>query len=265
MPSVLELSDADPAATLAITGVTSVPGPLPSARAAFAAAAAVIEALGAESTEPPLQIIGDFVIPPIDGPPSRDFQTLHFDFGLPLIPAAAGDVARYTALHVPAETPASEARTRLVPLDALLAQRAWPGREELLRRFAAYGESHGAWAHCDGYTEGSLARIIEAASGGVPVLPSVKLNADFLCGNEFPSLAAEDDFFAARGLSVGEVSIELTLEPGAVMIFDNLVLAHGRRGTRRAGELRQRVFGYRAVSTSGQRELRDRVLAAFGS
>jgi hypothetical protein len=257
---VLTLSDLEPAATLATSGVTAIPGPL-ATRAAFAAAAAVIE----EAHPRPLEIIGDFVIPPVDGPPSRDFQTLHFDFGVPLVPAPATDVALYTALHIPAAMPRSAARTRLVRLDALFAQRTWPDREKLLRRFAAYGDSHGAWDHSAGYTEGSLARIVEAAGADVPVLPSVKLSPDFLCGNEFSSLAAELDFFAAHGLAVDDAQIEVTLEPGAVIVFDNLVLAHGRRGTRRPGELRQRVFGCRAAAPSGQREIRDRVLAAFGN
>jgi hypothetical protein len=155
LPSVLGSADVHPAVALAESGVTVMPGPLSTA-AAFEAAASVIEQAHTE----PLEVIGDFVIPPIDGPPSRDFQTLHFDFGLPLIPAAAADLARYTALHVPADVPRSGARTRLVRVDALAAQRTWPDRHELLRRFAAYGDSHGAWADSDGYTEGSLARIV---------------------------------------------------------------------------------------------------------
>ncbi len=165
--------------------------------------------------------------------------------------------------HVPAERHRSGARTRLVRVDALAAQRTWPDCHELLRRFAAYGDSHGAWADSHGYTEGSLARIVEAASAGSPVLPSVKQNPNFLCGDEFSSVAAELDFFAALGMSVQAVQVELTLEPGALMIFDNLALAHGRRGVRQPGELHQRVFGRRALPPSGQREMRDRVLAAF--
>ncbi len=46
-------------------------------------------------------MIGDFVVPPLDGGETRDFQTLHFDFGLPLDPKVDQDVARYTALYVP--------------------------------------------------------------------------------------------------------------------------------------------------------------------
>ncbi len=251
--------DVSAALELASSSLTVIAGPL-SERAAFAAAAAAIE----EADGGALEVIGDFVLPPLDGPPSRDFQTLHFDFGLPLVPSAPADVARYTALYVPDELPGSDARTRFVRLDALLAQRAWPQREELLRRFAAYGESHGAWPGADGYSEGSLARIVEAASGEAPILPSVKADAEFLCGNEFASLAAEFDFFAAHGLSIEDVQIEIALRPGCALVFDNAVLAHGRRGVRQPGELRQRVFGYRATPVSAQRELRDAVLAAFG-
>jgi hypothetical protein len=260
---VPDLFDAGSAAQLAAPGVTSIPGLFASAGAAFAAAAGVIEAVHAGRSRVPLEILGDFIIPPVDGPPSRDFQTLHFDFGLPLSPARASDIAHYTALHIPVDSPVSEARTRLVRLDALLGQRTWPDHDELLRRFAAYGETHGAWAGCDGYIEGSLARVVESAGGGVPSLPSVKLDPGFLCGNEFSTLTAELDFFTAHGLSVQAVEIEITLEPGAVTIFDNLVLAHGRRGVRQPGELRQRVFGLRAVSPVGQREVRDGLLAAF--
>jgi hypothetical protein len=55
--------------------------------------------LSVDRTEP-LTVIGDFIIPPSDGSVSRDFQTLHFDFGLPLDPRIAQDVARYTALCI---------------------------------------------------------------------------------------------------------------------------------------------------------------------
>lgn len=243
---------------------THVAGPFATEEEAFAVAARLT---GAALNRPPapLEVIGDFVVPPAGGPPSRDFQTLHLDFGLPLVPRRPGDLARFTALHVPADAAPSSATTRLVALDALLAQRAWPDRDELLRRLAAYGETHGAWDDAAGYVEGSLARIVEAAAGGPPVLPSVKADPAFLCGNEFAGLGAEEAFFAAHGLSVGAVAVEVALAPGELLVFDNLAVAHGRRGVRPAGELRQRVFGHRALDVGAQRALRDGVLSSFAA
>jgi hypothetical protein len=71
----------------------------------------------------PLSVIGDFVVPPLDGGATRDFQTLHLDFGLPLDPKIEQDVAFYTALFVPTEVLHVQAETRLVPLNKLLRQR----------------------------------------------------------------------------------------------------------------------------------------------
>lgn len=241
-----------------------IPDGLPSAEDAFALASEMVAGCPSDGDGPP-EVIGDFVLPPQDGQQTRDFQTLHFDFGLPLRPTAGQDVARFTALYVGNEAgSAVSATTTLVPLRALLAQRAWSERDELVQRLAAYGRTHGAWDDALGYTEGSLARVIEAASGDAPILPSVKADPEFLCGLEFHSRDGELAFFARHGLDVGEVAIEIPLQPGGVLIFDNLALAHGRRGVRRPGELRQRVFGHRQLAVAGQLALRERVLGAFG-
>lgn len=247
--------------TLAVSGVVRIPGPFARAEQAWSEAHGVID--GARGGEGSLEIIGEFVVPPADGPPSRDFQALHFDFGLPLDPVVAADVARFTGLYMPTDMPPSDAATRLVPLGSLLASRPWPPVAELVRRFAAYGHSHGAWDDAAGYAEGSLARIVEAALGEPAVLPSVKTHLSFLCGNEFASLADELEFFADRGLRLDAVEIEVRLGPGEMLIFDNLLLAHGRRGTRRPGELNQRIFGHSALGVERQLDLREVVLAAF--
>jgi hypothetical protein len=215
--------------------------------------------------EEPMQVIGDFVIPPADGVASRDFQTLHFDFGVPLAPTVAQDVARYTALYIARSAAGVSAITRLVPLARFLRRREWPERGELLARFAAYGHTHGSWDDSRGYSEGSLARVIEAALAVPPFLPSVKTHPDFLCGMEFTSLSAELAFFRHRGLDVEEVSVDVALRPGQLMMFDNLALAHGRRGRRQPGELHQLVLGHRQLSPDHQRVPRERVLSAFSS
>ena len=249
--------------TLSHSGFMLVDEGFDTAAAAFEVARAVIEDDYDGDGLGPLSIIGDFVLPPAEGPKTRDFQTLHFDFGLPLHPKVDQDVARYTALHIPVEAPDVSALTRLVPLGALLQQRAWPAPTELLENLVTYGRTHGAWDDTLGYVEGSLARIIEAAAGSTPDLPSVKLNRDFLCGLEFDSLRAEVAFFAQHGLRVRDVAVDIALRPGELLIFDNLAVAHGRRGTRAPGELHQRVFGHAGLAPVTQRELRARVLSAF--
>jgi hypothetical protein len=230
--------------------------------AAFAGARALLEEHTALNGDGALSVIGDFVLPPPDGEVTRDFQTLHFDFGLPLRPQQDQDVARYTALFIPRSAVGVTAFTRLVPLEALLRQRRWPDEKTLLHNLIAYGASHGAWNDDDGYAEGSLARVVEGATGAAR-LPSVKSTPGFLCGMEFDNLAAESMFFARLDLDLAAVQVEVPLRPGDLLVFDNLALAHGRRGSRRPGELHQRVYGHAALSPAAQRDVRNRFLSMF--
>jgi Taurine catabolism dioxygenase TauD, TfdA family len=253
----------DPVAKLDSHGFARLSGPFPTSDEAFDVAGALVEMCQLEQGLLPLSIIGDFVLPPLDGGQTRDFQTLHFDFGLPLDPKVEGDVARYTALYVPNVVTGVQAVTRLVPLVALLGQRSWPTPAELLERLSSYGRSHGAWDDEEGYVEGSLARIVEAAAAErAPILPSVKAEPGFLCGLEFDSLHSELAFFARHGLRIDDAEIDINLQPGELLLFNNLALAHGRRGTRQPGELRQRVYGHH-LRPAAQSKLRDHVLTAF--
>lgn len=248
---------------LSSNGFVRIDSPFQTSDAAFAAASALVEQSRLERGLPPISIIGDFVIPSLDGTATRDFQTLHFDFGLPVDPKIAQDVGHYTALYIPADFTDVQAATRLVPLVALLGQRTWPSPVELVERLTSYGRTHGAWDDDLGYTEGSLARVIEAvAVSSSPILPSVKAAPGFLCGLEFDSLSSELAFFSGYGLRIADAEIEIELGPGELLLFDNLAMAHGRRGTRKPGELRQRVFG-RRLRPAEQTRLRDRVLRAF--
>ncbi len=253
----------DTAARLDTCGYVRVNGPFLTSDAAFEAASALVEACWLERGLLPLSVIGDFVVPPFDGAETRDFQTLHFDFGLPLDPKVEQDIVRYTALYVPAGVAGVQAATRLVPLVALLSQRAWPPPAELVERLISYGHTHGAWDDDQGYVEGSLARILEAAAGEFsPVLPSVKVEPGFLCGLEFDSLSSELTFFTRLGIRIDDATIDVFLQAGELLLFDNLAMAHGQRGTRQPGELRQRVYGQH-LQPAAQRDLRDHVLTAF--
>lgn len=75
-------------------------------------------------------------------------------------------------------------------------------------RLTSYGRTHTAWDDDQGYVGGSLARVVEGATTWhCPLLASVKVEPDFLCGLEFDSLLAEVAFFQRRGLRIDDVEI----------------------------------------------------------
>jgi hypothetical protein len=117
-------------AALADQGFAYISGGFGTVAEAFGEAWALVDPLVPADAFAPLSVIGDFVIPPPDAAETRDFQTLHFDFGLPIDPKMRRDVAQYTALHIGHGAPPTSALTRLVPIAGLLRQRAWPTREE---------------------------------------------------------------------------------------------------------------------------------------
>jgi alpha-ketoglutarate-dependent taurine dioxygenase len=65
-----------------------------------------------------------------------------------------------------------------------------------------------------------------------------------------------------HGLCIEDAEIDIDLQPGELLLFDNLTLAHGRRGTRQPGELRQRVYGHH-LQPADQRKVRDHILMVF--
>lgn len=207
---------------------------------------------------PSLTIVGEFTVPPL-GTSQRPFQALHIDFGLPLGSRRPADIARFTALHVAATHPPTSADTRLIRLRDLLGQRAWPDLATLRQRLSDYARRQRA---ADGHNvEGILARLIEAADMSATLPQGDK--AGFLCGMEFASLAEEDVFFADHRLDLASVERRVRIRPGELLLFDNLAIAHGRRGTRPALELHQRCVGYPQLDAARHQRLLNGVLGQF--
>ena len=255
------------AADLLDVGFVHLQGPHDTKELAWSCAQAIFRAAAREDAigagMPPSAVVGHFTIPPPDGR-CRDFQTLHIDFGLPVVPDRRTDVARFTALYVDQDRRRTTALTRIVPLWRLLSQRAWVEPALLLERFRRYGKAHTA-ADVErraGYVEGILARLVEAADES-PTLPHSG-DAGFLCGMEFESLAQERDHFAERGLNVDAVEQRVLLGPGQLLLLDNLATAHGRLGVRRPLELNQLCVGWN-LDISEQSLLLGRVLETFSS
>lgn len=247
------------AAVLVEAGVVGVPGWWPDAAAAWQAALRITSAArGLDplcAGLPALEVVGEFTVPP-PGVVQRDFQALHFDFGVPLLAGPPVAVSRFTALYLDLRCAGSGAATRIVPLRPLLTQRLWPDSAVLAERLRRDAGDSAA-------VEGILARIIEAADGSSD-LPDSQAEG-FLCGMEFSALDDERSYFARHGLRLAASEQEIVLAPGELLIFDNLTAAHGRRGRRNTGELHQLCIGFADLDLTGQATLLDRILASFAA
>jgi hypothetical protein len=225
------------------------------ARAVFREAARA-DAIGAGMG--PLGVVGEFTLPP-PGARRRYFQALHIDYGLPVVPAGLADVARFTALYVDQAHRRTTAATRIVPLRALLAQRAWAHPDVVLERLRGYALAADSARRRSGHVEGILARLVEAADDS-PTLPR---SGDVLCGMEFHTLGEERDHFAERGLDLVAVEQRVRLGPGQLLLLDNLATAHGRLGLRRPLELDQLCVGFARLEASEQSLILRRVLGGL--
>jgi hypothetical protein len=196
---------------------------------------------------PSLEVVGEFSVPP-PGTVQRDFQALHLDFGLPSGSDDAIPIARFTALYREGG-PDAGAATRIVPLRRLAACRSWPAPDVAAGRLATAG------------VEGILARVVEAIdqTDDLPIRDD-----DFLCGMEFSMLEEEHRYFQSHGIPLEELEEEITLTGGELLVFDNLSVAHGRRGARPPGQLSQLCIGYRSLEPRQRSALVTRVLAALG-
>jgi len=197
--------------------------------------------------------VGEFVLPP-PNTAQRPFQALHIDFGLPIATTGPVDVARFTALYIPADRTNVVAATRIVLLRRFLAQRSWPNPRvvrDRLRQSARPGMS----------VEGILGRLLESVDQGRTL--SAVDDPGFLCGMEFASLTNEYSYFSEHGLDLASVEQRIALGPGELLVFDNLKTAHGRIGTRASSELHQLCIGYAGLDLERQGTLIDRVLCAF--
>jgi hypothetical protein len=245
------------ASVLIERGFTRVPGCWPDSSAAWQTALRIAACARDRdplcSGLPALEVVGEFTVPP-QGVVQRDFQALHIDYGVPKLGGPPVAATRFTALYLDPRAARSGSATRIVPLRLLLGQRSWPARAVISERLCRD-------AGDDCLVEGILARIIESADQSRD-LPARDTDG-FLCGLEFATLVEERRYFAGHGLRLLAAEEELVLSSGELLLFDNLLTAHGRRGRRHPGELHQLCIDFPSLDLPSQAKLLDRILAAF--
>ena len=208
-------------------------------------------------------VIGEFVLAPPDGPASRSFQTLHIDFGVPLIATRAADVARFAAVHVAADARLTRAWTRLVAFAPLLAERRWPDHDQLIDRFAAYGHTHVPGMALRATPRAASPGSSKPRSAIHPYWPASRPPRGSVVVWSSPACPRRSRSSPTAASRLMGSSRKSTLDPGELLIFDNQLVAHGRRGSRQPGELHQRVIGHRHAPPDQQRAIRDQFLTAF--
>lgn len=189
---------------------------------------------------------------------STGFQALHFDMGQPFLAKGIQPMYVINALYRPlSATPNIHGKTRIVNIHKLGKQKKFGSRtmvqERLLKYVRLYGDG---WRHplpVNTYRLACFARFIDAVSG----LNSLTDKIDTQIGQCFEydsdewgttGLQHEYDFFRKVGLDLAAVEEQVIIEPGQLLIIDNIRCVHGRVGPRQSRELLNVLFAVQAAS-----------------
>jgi len=196
-------------------------------------------------------------IPVCDEIVHTGFQALHYDMGQPFLTDHPQTMYVLSALYRPFDLPPNpEGKTRLVILEKLLKQKPFSKNAE--KKLIDYVREHGdGWLEPNKHNTQRLAifaRVLDAVSG----LNELTEKIDTMIGQCFEydistqgnqGLQAEYAFYAKAGYDLGSVEKQFALEPGQLLIFDNLRCVHGRVGKRHKEELYNYLFGFETAKT----------------
>lgn len=194
-------------------------------------------------------------IPPAGSGYASPFLALHFEWGQPLFPTKEETLYLFLALLMPQEEPASGTTTRIVSVERLVGQRSWGDADEVEKRLREYVASHGSSWDWDGDTGGRVscfARIVDALAPehvltNFRQVPREQWYERSRAANEFGSLEEERAFYRERGVDVKAAECSMVMQPGELLVVNNVRAVHGRTGRRRVEELHQVLLGIRDV------------------
>ena len=198
-------------------------------------------------------------IPVCDDIVATSFQVLHFDMGHPFLESDGQLFVSHVGIYLPKTTSHKvTARTRLVELDGLLKF----SPEEIEQRLIAYVSKYGdGWTGHNTYRLACFIRFLDALS----TKPELQDQIDKTVGQWFENENKLDEnsahekevaFYAKHGLDLTKLERQIALEPGQLLILDNIRVVHGRIGKRRTKELVNFMWGIETVTPDDIQEIR---------
>lgn len=197
-----------------------------------------------------LEMLEHSWIPSEDGD-TNDFLSLHWDRGHPIFPTRPETIILFVGLYFPMGNVAGNSLTRIVPLNPLLSGNVFGTMDDIEKRLRSYALLFGSSWDCDkdsGNRVSCFGRILDALSDK-PQLTNFRItpkNDWYMAsnaGHEFNSLAQEREFYFSAGLEIEKSEIRVNLQPGDLLVVNNLNALHGRIGLRRASEIRHFLIG----------------------
>ena len=193
-------------------------------------------------------------LPPPGGDPNS-FLALHFDFGHALFPLAPADVHLFVALYLPPSSAGVSAATRVVSIEDIGSQRHWGSRVDIEERLWSYARSHGSswdWDGDSGNRTSCFARVLDALRPphrltNFRTTPHEYWYEVSQAGHEFGAPSDEAAFYASCGVALETIEQHFVVQPGQLLILNNVRTVHGRYGVRRPEELYQFLLGVRHV------------------
>ena len=178
------------------------------------------------------------------------FIAFHLEMGIPIIPVE--DETRmftYLCLYLPATTPQSRAKTRLLPLKGLFKK--FPDFPENLFHYVQ--EVGDGWKEYNSGRISCLGRFVDAALGKkeLTYMRDFRIAEWFQAnsGREWvPGRSTELSYYKKAGLDLLALEHLVHLQPGDLLIIDNTRVAHGKLGKRNAEELYQLQYGVESMT-----------------
>lgn len=177
-----------------------------------------------------------------------DFLALHHEMGLPFASTEQKNTLYLVlALWAPPDSQISPTVTRLLHVSHFLA-----AKNNILESIHSYAKKYGEGD--PNYNSGRLsatARLLDAFYKPFELTHMIDERiSEWMQPRPGPEF--EKEFFAKRGINLKDFEVNIQLKAGQLLIIDNTLVAHGRRGYRRAEEIFQFHYG---VENAGLKEL----------